>query len=129
MRTLSHEKHFAKSPVTFTPLIDRFTRLGAMGYRAGMSTQPLSKPWSSRFRLTFAIFAVALLSVPLIAMQFTSEVNWKVGDFAVFAAMLVALGFGLEAAVRLSKSHIMRASGIAVAIVLFVGVWAALAVG
>ena len=77
----------------------------------------------------FAIFAAALLCVPLIAMQFTREVNWQMGDFAVFAGMLVVLWLGIEAAMRLAKSRIMRASAIAAAITLFLAVWAGLAVG
>lgn len=94
-----------------------------------MSTQTLPNPSPRRFRLAFAVFAAALLSVPLIAMQFTGEVNWQFGDFAVFAAMLLVLGLAIEAGLRLAKSRIMRAGAISGAIVLFLGVWAALAVG
>jgi len=31
----------------------------------------------------------AVLLVPLIAMQFTEQVNWKIGDFVVAAAMVL----------------------------------------
>ena len=33
--------------------------------------------------------AAIMLFLPLIAMQFTDEVNWDVSDFIIFGAMLV----------------------------------------
>ena len=39
------------------------------------------------------LFAAALLLAPLVAMQFTDEVNWTLSDFLAFGLMLtVALG-------------------------------------
>jgi len=81
------------------------------------------------FRVAFAIFALALLALPLVAMQFSTEVNWQVGDFAVFAAMLVALGAAIELAIRFAKGRWVRAIAIALAIVAFVFVWGMLATG
>ncbi len=73
--------------------------------------------------------AAALLAVPLIAMQFTREVNWTASDFAVFAVML-AIACGIyELGTRLSGSTAYRA-GFAIAIANgFLIVWANLAVG
>ena len=46
--------------------------------------------WSRYRRISLAVFiSTFLLSIPLIAMQFTTEVNWGIGDFAVFGFMVL----------------------------------------
>ena len=74
-------------------------------------------------------FAALLLLVPLLAMQFTDEVDWTVGDF-LFAALLVgSVGLAYELTVRVSRSRPFRAA-IAVALVAsFLTVWVNGAVG
>ena len=47
----------------------------------------------SRWRIAAWSVAALVLLIPLIAMQFTDEVNWSGGDF-VFAALLL-LGVGI----------------------------------
>lgn len=79
----------------------------------------------------FAWLALAtglFLLVPLIAMQFTSQVNWTMLDFVV-AGLLVYLAGSLFIGLtrRLPRKH-WRATGFGVG-VLFVYVWAELAVG
>lgn len=37
-----------------------------------------------------------VLLIPLIAMQFTNEVNWNFTDFAIMGAILIGLGFAYE---------------------------------
>jgi hypothetical protein len=37
-----------------------------------------------------------LLLLPLVAMQFTEEVDWGVGDFVIFGSLLVAAGVTFE---------------------------------
>jgi hypothetical protein len=73
--------------------------------------------------------AVALLLLPLIAMQFTHEVNWTLSDF-IFAGVIFAIvGGTFELAVRASGNWAYRA---AVALALaggFFTVWINLAVG
>lgn len=73
--------------------------------------------------------AAALILLPLVAMQFTSEVNWTVGDF-VFASLLIGgVGLAFELAVRISSSWSYRAAaalGIAAGFFL---IWANGAVG
>ena len=42
-------------------------------------------------RLRFSLMAIPLLlSIPLIAMQFTTEVNWKPGDFVIMGTLLLS---------------------------------------
>ena len=73
--------------------------------------------------------AILLLAAPFVAMRFTSEVNWSLGDF-IFAGVLFALiGGALELAVRASSNHSYRiAAGLALLGALLV-VWVDLAVG
>jgi len=56
-------------------------------------------------RLTFAILIpVTLLLVPLIAMQFTTEVNWNLMDFIIAGAILFGASLGIEFILRKLKS-------------------------
>lgn len=73
--------------------------------------------------------AGALLLAPLVAMQFDTGVNWTLGDFVVFGAMLaLALG-AYEVGTRMSPNRSYRA-GVGVAVAAgFLMVWANLAVG
>jgi hypothetical protein len=70
-----------------------------------------------------------LLLVPLVAMQFTDEVNWDVADFAVFGAMLFVAGGTYELAARMTGNNVYRAAiGVALAAA-FILVWLSLGVG
>lgn len=73
--------------------------------------------------------AACLLLLPLIAMQFTEEVNWTGSDFAVFGTMLLIACGTCELALRLSRNLAFRAA-VAVAVLAgFALVWINLAVG
>ena len=94
-----------------------------------MTITPITSASVRTYRATFALAAIAILSVPLIAMQFTPEVNWQAGDFLIFAAMLLALGAAIELAIRFARSHFTRAAAIGLSVMAFVFVWAMLATG
>ena len=81
------------------------------------------------FRIGYAIVALAILAVPLVAMQITTEVNWQAGDFMVFALMLAILGAAIEGSLRLLRDRWLRAIGIGMALTGFLFVWAMLATG
>jgi hypothetical protein len=73
--------------------------------------------------------AAALLLLPLVAMQFTSEVNWTLSDFVFAGAMFGLVGGTYELAVRVSRNYAYR-GGVAVALLAaFLLVWINLAVG
>jgi hypothetical protein len=73
--------------------------------------------------------AALLLLAPLVAMQFTREVNWSPADFAIFGLMLLVACGLLELVVRLTQNGRYRLiAGIGIAGV-FLFVWAQLAVG
>lgn len=81
-------------------------------------------------RLIGIISVIALLlSVPLIAMQFTNEVNWTLSDFVVMGALMSGVGFLYELTARCTGNLAYR-SGVALALVTsFLLVWINLAVG
>lgn len=73
--------------------------------------------------------AAFLLLLPLVAMQFTQEVNWTPFDFIVFGTMLLVACGTYELATRMSRNTTYRAAvGVAV-VAAFLVVWINLAVG
>ena len=77
----------------------------------------------------FAAATILILLVPLVAMQFTREVNWSVTDFLVAGALLFGTGLAYEfIAARLAKTSHRMAAGVVLAAVLLL-VWAQFAVG
>ncbi len=72
---------------------------------------------------------MALLSVPLIAMQFTNEVQWTVSDFVVAGILLLGAGLVLELILRTIKKTAFRILTIAILLLVFLLIWAELAVG
>lgn len=96
-----------------------------------MTTETTTPPARRPGRLRPFVWGVlaALLSLPLIAMQFTAEVDWSPFDFLFMGVMLSLVGGGYELAVRLSDSLAFRAAmGLAV-VASFLLVWINLAVG
>ena len=83
----------------------------------------------NRLRIAGWGAAGLLLLLPLVAMQFTGEVNWTGSDFAVFGAMLLTAGGACELGARLSRNWSYRlGTGLAVGTG-FLLVWINLAVG
>lgn len=85
-------------------------------------------PRRTGFALLIVVTA-ALLSIPLLAMQFTREVNWTTRDFLVAAALLLGTGsLYLVAAgwMKTRKARVMLGSVLLIALLL---TWAQLAVG
>lgn len=79
---------------------------------------------------TGIVLAVAmLLSIPLIAMQFTDEVNWKLFDFIMMGILLLSTGFAAEFTARRIKNKDYRLLIIALILLAFLLIWAELAVG
>jgi hypothetical protein len=84
-----------------------------------------ANPW----RVAGWSIAALLLLTPLVAMQFTDEVNWTGFDF-IFAAVLIGgVGLVFELAVRSTRNIAYRAGvGVALAAA-FLTVWVNAAVG
>ena len=80
-------------------------------------------------RLITILSIVALLLLPLIAMQYTTEVNWSGFDFVVAATLLLGTGLTLELILRKVTEKRHRISLSMALLVLFLLIWAELAVG
>ncbi|UPQ78006.1 hypothetical protein M0M57_10210 [Flavobacterium azooxidireducens] len=81
-------------------------------------------------RLMGIIVVVAtLLLIPLIAMRFTTEVNWDAFDFIVAAVLLLGTGLVCEMVLRNVRSTKNRILLCGVILIILFLVWAELAVG
>jgi len=83
----------------------------------------------SRAAATTGIVTALLLMVPLVAMQFTKEVNWGIGDFAVAGVLLFGAGMTYCAAASRARSRMHRFAIAMVVLTVLGVVWAELAVG
>jgi hypothetical protein len=84
---------------------------------------------ASRWRIAAWAVAALILLLPLVAMQFTDEVNWSVGDFVFAGALLLGTGITYELAVRKTDNIAYRAAvGVALAAA-FMLIWVSGAVG
>ncbi len=72
---------------------------------------------------------VAILLVPLIAMQFTDQVNWTLTDFVIGGGLLLGAGLMLEGILRKFEHSKYKALIVAALVIAFLLIWAELAVG
>jgi len=80
--------------------------------------------------LTFILLTIAvLLSIPLIAMQFTDEVDWSAFDFIIMGTLLLITGLSVEFVLRSFKRMQERLLICGAILFIFFLVWAELAVG
>lgn len=80
-------------------------------------------------QIGIVIVVVLLLLIPLIAMQFTSEVKWHLFDFLVAALLLLFTGFGIDLILAKFRNRSQRLVLCAVLLLAFILIWAELAVG
>ena len=85
----------------------------------------------TRNKRIFGILLVValLLMVPLIAMQFTTEVKWTGFDFAVAGVLLLGSGLVAELVMRNVRSKNYRIGLVAIILIALFLVWAELGVG
>ncbi len=84
---------------------------------------------TSRWRRFVWTGLIAILAAPLIAMQFTSEVDWDAFDF-IFAAMLLgAIGIAFEFSTRMISGPLAKLAVMSLVVGLVLIVWAEAAVG
>lgn len=73
--------------------------------------------------------AAGLLLVPLVAMQFTTEVNWTLGDFVAGALLIGVPGLAFEAVAHRTRNLAYRVGAALALVTVFLVVWVELAVG
>jgi len=83
----------------------------------------------SSYLARIALATVLVLLVPLVAMQFSDDVNWDVADFLIIGALLFGAGLSYELITRKVRSRnrrLMVGGGLLLAVLYL---WAELAVG
>ena len=70
-----------------------------------------------------------ILLIPLIAMQLTNEVNWSLFDFIIMGAMLTITGLLGKIIFKKVKKYKHRVAFYVVVAIIFLLIWAELAVG
>ena len=81
-------------------------------------------------RLFGILLTVAfILSIPLVAMQFTKEVDWSLSDFVIMGILLTDTGLMVELVIRKIRKPENRFILIVVILALLFLIWAELAVG
>jgi hypothetical protein len=85
---------------------------------------------SSRLRIIIILSVTAfILAIPLVAMQFTNEVDWKLSDFAIAGTLLLSTGLAIELVIRNLKTGTLRTVILVVILLALFLIWAELAVG
>jgi peptidoglycan/LPS O-acetylase OafA/YrhL len=79
--------------------------------------------------ILIVIIVVALLLIPLIAMQFTNEVNWTLSDFIVGGTLLLGTGLICDLVIRKTKNIKYRTAICLGTLIILLLVWAELSVG
>lgn len=83
---------------------------------------------NKRFKGILLAVAV-LLCIPLLAMQFTNEVNWTLSDFIIAGILLLGTGIVIEVATKNIKDKRTRIGMIIGTFIVLFLVWAEMAVG
>jgi hypothetical protein len=79
--------------------------------------------------IAIVLTVVLILLIPLIAMQFTAEVDWSVMDFVIMGILLLGTGLLCELVLRNVKSFERRLLFIGIILFMCFLIWAQLAVG
>ena len=77
-------------------------------------------------RIFYPLF---LLSIPLIGMAITDEINWSLLDFVIMGVLLTFLGIGINFVINRTKNLKNQILYIGILVLVFTLIWAELAVG
>lgn len=70
-----------------------------------------------------------LLLIPLIGILFSNEVNWSFFDFIIMGILILVMSFGIKLVLKTTPKRMYRILIIGIILILFLLVWAELAVG
>ena len=79
--------------------------------------------------VTIVLVIALLLLVPLIAMQFTEEVNWTLSDFISAGVLLLVTSLLLDLVIRKVMKTPVRIVFILIILAILLLIWTELAVG
>lgn len=79
--------------------------------------------------ISIMLTATLILLTPLVAMQFTNEVDWKLLDFVIMGVLLYGTGLGCEMVMRKISSTSKRVIFCGIILFALFLIWAELAVG
>ena len=79
--------------------------------------------------LTILGIVLSILLIPLIAMQFSNEVNWSAFDFIVAGTLLFLMGLSIEFILNKFKTKKQRLIFLTLSLGAFLIIWIELAVG
>lgn len=77
----------------------------------------------------YVVIVIAVLSIPLLAMQFTNEVNWTLFDFLIAGFLLITTLTLIEITLRIFKNKTLKITTFFVILFLFLLIWGELSVG
>ena len=78
---------------------------------------------------TYISIVIAILSIPLIAMRFTSEVNWTLLDFLMASFLIITSLTLIEITLQNFKNKTFKITTVFVILFLFLLLWVDLSVG
>ncbi|QDW24074.1 hypothetical protein FFJ24_004235 [Pedobacter sp. KBS0701] len=85
---------------------------------------------SGKLRMIIFLSVMAcILAIPLVAMQFTNEVNWTLSDFVTAGILLLSTCLTIELVIRNLKTGKLRTITLVVILLALFLIWAELAVG
>lgn len=78
---------------------------------------------------TYISIVIAILSIPLIVMRFTSEVNWTLFDFLMASFLIITSLTLIEITLQNFKNKTFKIATVFVILFLFLLLWVDLSVG
>ena len=78
---------------------------------------------------SYILLVIAIFSIPLIAMKFSSEVNWTLFDFFMAGILLISSLTLIEITLQNFKNKNFKITTVLVIIFLFLLIWGDLSVG
>lgn len=91
--------------------------------------ETIQKKQSNTRLITILSVATAILCTPLVAMQFTKDVNWSLSDFIIAGFLLYGAGLILETLLRKFTDKTTRFVAAAILLLILALIWVELAVG
>ncbi|MBD3653528.1 hypothetical protein [Kangiella sp.] len=84
---------------------------------------------SNKLRSSYWVIAALLMLAAVLANQFSDEFSWDKFDYLVFGIMLLGAGLAIELVLQFAKKPLYRLGLLIAIAVVFLLVWAELAVG